>query len=759
MQKPIMMTVCLFTCALPGLAAPTRAANGPAQGTPAARQGETSTIRVRRFSQDHPLDRARRPAGLSVELENAGQKDVDVDVRLALPAGVTVIGLALPAGVTVIGGPAGRTARLAAGNEATLSWTVEADGPTRGEARVDVRLGAEPATVATATLPLSFLPQVEPRRLSSVPEPQPVATRLLIGAHNCPLWEADKPEMWANILKHPGRTPALGFYAQENPEVADWETKWAVEHGISFFIYCWYRDGQGGAVRTHFGSAIHDSLFRSKFVGKMKFTIMWENQVRGQAGVADQRDLMTNLMPYWVENYFKHPSYLKVDNKPVLFVYRPEFLIDDLGGVENVARAFAMMRQACRNAGFDGLYLLGEYRGLDPDQLRLMKRLGLDYTFAYCWYVPNSPKPEQAIRAQMADIRKTQELHILPQVVTVSQGWSGWQDEGSIWSIPPHDYESLLRQAGEFVSTLPANELGSRMLLLDNWNEWGEGHYIAPHRENGFGYLDAVRKVFAAPRVPHVDLLPEDVGLGPYDSAFRARMHRDETLRRLRTKRTIKNGPPEHDLIAWWPFDEGPDDPVALDGSGHRLGGEVHKATRARGIDGNALVCQGGCVLVEPSPSLSPATALTIECWVKTEQVGQENVWLVNRVLSGGTASGYRLGVLEGKPCFEIPVTDWSHHLKASEALPTGRWVHLAGTYDGHTMRIFVDGLERGSLARPGPIHANDLRLCLGSYDVDHPAHFTGLLDEVKLYGRALSEGEVREHYRQFADRAGLKSP
>lgn len=38
-----------------------------------------------------------------------------------------------------------------------------------------------------------------------------------------------------------------------------------------------------------------------------------------------------------------------------------------------------------------------------------------------------------------------------------------------------------------FASMLPSNELGSKMLLLDNWNEWSEGHYIAPYREYGFG--------------------------------------------------------------------------------------------------------------------------------------------------------------------------------------------------------------------------------------------------------------------------------
>ncbi len=240
----------------------------------------------------------------------------------------------------------------------------------------------------------------------TIPEPQPAPTEILIGAHHCPLWEADKPQMWNQVVKHPERTPALGFYSQENPEVADWETKWAVEHGVSYFVYCWYRDGQGGPVKMRFGSAIHDALFKSRFVSKMKFTIMWENQSRGRAGVADEADLMNNLLPFWIDNYFRHPSYLKIDNRPLLFIYRPEFLVQDLGSVENVRAAFDKMRQACRQAGFDGLYLLGEYRGLDRNHLQLMKNLGLDYTFAYCWHVQHNPDPARAIATQMDYIQR-----------------------------------------------------------------------------------------------------------------------------------------------------------------------------------------------------------------------------------------------------------------------------------------------------------------------------------------------------------------
>ncbi|NUQ01567.1 MAG: glycoside hydrolase family 99-like domain-containing protein [Armatimonadetes bacterium] len=396
-----------------------------------------------------------------------------------------------------------------------MSWRLQADRALQAE--VSLRCGA-----ASATWPLPFLEPRPVRPAEYLPAPRPVATEMLVGAHHCPLWEPDQPQMWDNVLKHPERTPALGYYAQNNPEVADWETTWAIEHGISFFIYCWYRSSQGGAVTTRYGSAIHDALFKSRYASQMKFTIMWENQNPGTSGVADERDLLDNLLPYWLDSYFRHPSYLKVDNKPVLFIYRPEFLVRDLGSVAAVNAAFAKMRAACQAKGFDGLWLLGEYRGLDPKRLTLMKELGLDYTFAYVWPVPNSPPPQVASDLQMSYLEKTQEMGILPQVVTVSQAWSGWRDEGSIWKIPPPEFEALLRRAKAFCQGLPEGELGRRLLLLDNWNEWGEGHYLAPYREYGFGYLDAVRRVFAPAAPAHEDLLPEDIGRGPYDQPFRA---------------------------------------------------------------------------------------------------------------------------------------------------------------------------------------------------------------------------------------------
>ncbi|MDR3108183.1 MAG: glycoside hydrolase family 99-like domain-containing protein [Planctomycetaceae bacterium] len=457
-------------------------------------------IRENSFQTDCPLIRAERSFEIRAVIDK--DKTVKHECRLVVPENCKI-----SAGKSVL-------------SKDVVTETWNAVCKEAGQVEFILELLVDGKVLQKSTISQKVLPPLKIEKLTYIPEPQPVKTSILVGAHNCPLWERERADLWNQVVKkHQERTPALGIYAQDNPEVADWETKWAVEHGVSFFIYCWYRNSQNAPVTTMFEQSVFDdALFKSRFEKKMKFTIMWENQRRGFAGVSDEKDLFENLMPYWVEKFFKRENYLKIDNKPVLFVYQPNDVASDLGGVDKARDAFNAMREVCKKAGFDGLYLLGEYRGTDPNFLQGYKNLGLDYVFAYCWGIGGSPTPEKAISTQMHYIQEVQKHRdIMPQVVTLSQGWSGWRDEGSIWKLPPKDYEILLRKGKEFVETkIPKNELGSKMLILDNWNEWSEGHYIAPYREYGFDYLDAVRRVFSDAPESHIDLLPEDIGLGNY---------------------------------------------------------------------------------------------------------------------------------------------------------------------------------------------------------------------------------------------------
>jgi hypothetical protein len=134
---------------------------------------------------------------------------------------------------------------------------------------------------------------------------------------------------------------------------------------------------------------------------------------------------------------------------------------------------------------------------------------------------------------QLDYMNKWRELDILPFVPTLSVGWDPkpWHnpsvpwlsDDMKRWYLQPAEYEDLCRRVKALMESLPDQSLGRRMAMLDNWNEWGEGHFIAPHQGHGFGYLDAVRNVFTTASREHKDLVPGDVGLGPYDSLFRGK--------------------------------------------------------------------------------------------------------------------------------------------------------------------------------------------------------------------------------------------
>jgi len=331
--------------------------------------GQEDTVKIRELICERPPVRAGQPMPVLAIVANEGAEAAEVEVRLTVPEG-----LALADGANAT------TVTVPAPGETDLRWTVTAAGGTRADLIMELVVKGE--ITKSRVLPMRFLPAIDDPVDGYIPPPVPAESPLLVGVHHCPLWEADTYARWEQIRKYPERTPVLGFYDAVDPEVADWETKWAVEHGIDFFIYCWYRVSEGGPVETMLEGAITEGFLKSRYADQMKFTIMWENQRRGVSGVAGHADLKENLLPYWMETFFTHPSYLVIDNKPVLFIYRPEFLVDDLGGIAQVREAFGVMAEACREEGFDGITLMGEYRGLDPNHLTLMRDLGLDYTFA-----------------------------------------------------------------------------------------------------------------------------------------------------------------------------------------------------------------------------------------------------------------------------------------------------------------------------------------------------------------------------------------
>jgi len=80
-----------------------------------------------------------------------------------------------------------------------------------------------------------------------------------------------------------------------------------------------------------------------------------------------------------------------------------------------------------------------------------------------------------------------------------------------------------------------------------------------------------------------------------------------------------------------------------------------------------------------------------------------------------------------------------------------GAWHHVAGTWDEQKLRLYVDGEVQGEVDRPGYPNPNPYPVMIGNFEYPscHGGAFGGVIDEVRIYQRALSAEEVRDRARE----------
>ena len=344
-----------------------------------------------------------------------------------------------------------------------------------------------------------------------VPEPKPAVAKdgYMPGVQSCNLWrEGTSYAGWDYVYPYRDkRKPYLGWYDEGNPEETDWEIKWQVEHGIAFEQHCWYRPNNTINHPIKDGvldQSIIKGLFNARYSSLKKFTIMCTDDGACESNPEDFKD---NIIPYWIEYFFKDPRYFKIDGKPVLSIYHYANWIRMFGGAEGGRAAIRLLREEVFRAGFPGLILMMEERSGDENALRAIKALGADYCYSYTWF-SQDPKFQYDRMTRERELCRAVGLGLLP---SISMGWDreAWGVHDGGWLSFP-DYKNLaLWTRDEYMPSLPADSLGRRIVMLANWCEFGEGHFMLPNASGGFGYLDALRDVFAQGG-PHQDVVPTE---------------------------------------------------------------------------------------------------------------------------------------------------------------------------------------------------------------------------------------------------------
>lgn len=105
-------------------------------------------------------------------------------------------------------------------------------------------------------------------------------------------------------------------------------------------------------------------------------------------------------------------------------------------------------------------------------------------------------------------------------------------------------------------------------------------------------------------------------------------------------------------------------------------------------------------------------------------------------------ARGFTLRLWDARPDFTIGADGW-RSVTADQALTKGRWHHLAGTYDGEQLRLYVNGKPVAAKAVKGKLANSPYPLVLGRGTFAKDRRFAGSLDEVMIFNRALGEDEI----------------
>jgi hypothetical protein len=217
-------------------------------------------------------------------------------------------------------------------------------------------------------------------------------------------------------------------------------------------------------------------------------------------------------------------------------------------------------------------------------------------------------------------------------------------------------------------------------------------------------------------------------------------------------------------LVSRWEFDEG-DGTTAYDSAGDNNGTLVGDPCWVSGKVGNYALDfdgNGDYVQVPDDNSLTPSDALTISAWIYINEISwSDRTAIVCKYYSSG-GSKDRAYIVElgknGEPdnstvCISVSQTTNPFNGKqtcGTTQLQAGQWYHIATTFEPDHQEVYVDGIEETDdtdTAIADFIANNDQPLYIG-FNKEENTYFDGTIDDVRIYNRALSAGDIWQLYQ-----------
>ena len=317
------------------------------------------------------------------------------------------------------------------------------------------------------------------------------------------------------------RKPLWGYVNEADPYVMEMEIEAALDHGVNVFIYDWYWYDN----RPFLENCLNDGFLKAKNHDKMKFYLMWANHDANT--LWDRRnshmsttvwegkvnfDQFQTIGKRWISQYFNLPCYYRIDEKPVVSIYDVANCINGMGGVGEARKALLWLQEEAKKAGHPGVHVQmvkwGEdnlnLSGVDGScmeisQIEAFEELGFDSCthYQYVHFTNVNRNYDEIVPDVLKEWDHVRHAIIKEYYPHVSVGWDNNLRhfrylKDLVKNNTPQEFEKILRKAKAYVDAY--NE--TPLITINSWNEWTETSYLEPDSMYGYGYLEAIKKVF-----------------------------------------------------------------------------------------------------------------------------------------------------------------------------------------------------------------------------------------------------------------------
>lgn len=332
---------------------------------------------------------------------------------------------------------------------------------------------------------------------------------------------------WTNVSKavpqfvghyQPHLPGELGFYDLRVPEVMKRQAELAKEYGI--YGFCFYFYWFGG--RTLLEMPARRLLENPEI--DIPFCLCWanENWTRRWDGLENEVLIQQKHSPEddlafikYLEPYMKDRRYIRINNKPILIVYRPRLLPTPRNTVK-------IWREYCRNSGIGEIFIVGaqtygfyDYRQVGFDDA---VEFPPNYYLNFCrrmtseLQILNPDFNGQVFDyAALVKSRGFVKYVMFNPFKTVFPNWDNTarRPDGPVafFGSTPDLYKEWLLYVSLFTKLKKGKD--EQFVFINAWNEWAEGAHLEPDRKYGYAYLQATREALLTYRIASKSILQE----------------------------------------------------------------------------------------------------------------------------------------------------------------------------------------------------------------------------------------------------------